>query len=118
MVFFEAPSRLSDTLVAMAEAFGEDRRAAVCRELTKLHEEVARGSLAELVAWASAGVRGEIVVVVEGAPVRAVSADDALAQVQRLVAGGMRLKDAAGEVSRETGLASRDLYRAAVAARG
>ncbi|MFL0566077.1 16S rRNA (cytidine(1402)-2'-O)-methyltransferase [Microbacterium sp. 179-I 1D1 NHS] len=117
MVFFEAPSRLADTLAAMGEAFGAERRAAVCRELTKLHEEVVRGPLRDLAEWAAQGVRGEIVVVVEGASVRAVSEDDAVAQVQALVASGIRLKDAAGEVSRETGLPSRDLYRAAVAAK-
>lgn len=117
MVFFEAPSRLADTLAAMAEAFGADRRAAVCRELTKLHEEVVRAPLGDLVAWARDGVRGEIVVVIAGAPVRAVSEEDAVAQVLRMVSGGIRLKDAAAEVARETGLPSRDLYRAAVAAR-
>jgi 16S rRNA (cytidine1402-2'-O)-methyltransferase len=117
MVFFEAPSRLADTLAAMAEAFGADRRAAVCRELTKLHEEVRRGALSELAAWAEGGVRGEIVVVVAGAPVRTVTEADAVAQVLLLVADGMRLKEAAAEVSAQTGLPSRDLYRAAVAAR-
>jgi 16S rRNA (cytidine1402-2'-O)-methyltransferase len=64
MVFFEAPSRLAETLDAMADAFGADRPAAVCRELTKLHEEVVRDGLGELAAWAAEGVRGEIVVVV------------------------------------------------------
>lgn len=67
MVFFEAPHRLDDTLAAMAEVFGGDRRAAVCRELTKTYEEVKRGPLAELAVWAAEGVRGEITVVVEGA---------------------------------------------------
>lgn len=67
MVFFEAPHRLDDTLAAMAEVFGGDRRAAVCRELTKTYEEVKRGPLAELAVWAADGVRGEITVVVEGA---------------------------------------------------
>ncbi|MFS0866969.1 16S rRNA (cytidine(1402)-2'-O)-methyltransferase [Microbacterium sp. 179-B 1A2 NHS] len=117
MVFFEAPSRLAETLAAMAEAFGADRRAAVCRELTKLHEEVVRAPLGELAAWAQDGVRGEIVVVVAGAPVRTVSEADAVAQILSMVASGIRLKDAAAEVSRETGLPSRDLYRSAVAAR-
>lgn len=117
MVFFEAPSRIADTLTAMAVAFGDDRAAAVCRELTKLHEEVKRGPLADLADWAAAGVRGEIVVVVAGAPVRAASPDDALAEVQSLVAGGMRLKDAAAEVAGLTGLRSRELYQAALAAR-
>lgn len=117
LVFFEAPSRIAEVLAAMADAFGTDRRAAVCRELTKLHEEVARGTLGELAAWAADGVRGEIVVVVEGAGSREVDPADALAQVQRLVADGIRLKDAAAEVSAVTGLSSRDLYQAALAAR-
>lgn len=64
-----------------------------------------------------AGVKGEIVVVVEGAAPVEVSGDDALAQVQALVAGGIRLKDAAAEVATATGLSSRDLYQAALAAR-
>ena len=117
MVFFEAPSRLAETLAAMAASFGDDRPAAVCRELTKLHEEVVRDGLGALAAWAEGGVRGEIVVVVGGAAARAVSEGDAVAQVLALVAGGMRLKDAAAEVSAQTGLGSRDLYQAALAAR-
>ncbi len=71
LVYFEAPHRIDDTLAAMAEAFGDERRAAVCRELTKTYEEVKRGSLAELAAWAADGVRGEITVVVEAPPRRA-----------------------------------------------
>lgn len=118
LVFFEAPTRLADTLDALAEAFGADRLAAVCRELTKLHEEVRRGPLAELAAWAADGVRGEIVVVVGGAPETAVSAADALDEVQRRVESGDRLKDAAREVAAATGLSSRELYAAALAARG
>lgn len=117
MVFFEAPSRIAETLAAMAGAFGADRPAAVCRELTKLHEEVVRGGLGELATWAEAGVRGEIVVVVGGAAAREVSEDDAVAQVQALVSGGTRLKDAAAEVAAATGLSSRDLYQAVLAAR-
>lgn len=118
MVFFEAPSRLGATLRAMADAFGPERPAAVCRELTKLHEEVVRGPLGDLAAWAAEGVRGEIVVVVGGAPAREVSADDGVAQVQALVASGIRLKDAAAEVAAQTGLSSRELYQAVLALRG
>ncbi|WP_067201501.1 16S rRNA (cytidine(1402)-2'-O)-methyltransferase [Microbacterium sp. XT11] len=117
MVFFESPARLASTLADMGEAFGDERRIAVCRELTKLYEEVRRGTASELAAWAADGVKGEIVVVVEGARRREASADDALAQVQELVASGMRLKDAAAEVAAHTGLSSRDLYQAALAAR-
>jgi len=118
MVFFDAPSRVASTLAAMAAEFGADRRAAVCRELTKLHEEVARGTLAELVAWAEDGVRGELVVVVAGAPARAVAFPDAVTQVLELVRDGMRLKEAAAEVSGLTGHSSRELYQAALAVRG
>lgn len=117
LVFFEAPSRIADVLSAMADVFGSDRRAAVCRELTKLHEQIVRGPLGELATWATAGVRGEIVVVVEGASPRASDPATALLQVQALVADGMRLKDAAAEVSAATGLSSRELYQAALAAR-
>lgn len=117
MVFFEAPSRLAATLGDMAVAFGADRPAAVCRELTKLHEEVVRGGAGELAAWAAEGVRGEIVVVVGGAPARAVSEEDAVAQVLALVADGLRLREAAAEVAGQTGRSSRDLYQAALAAR-
>ncbi len=117
MVFFEAPSRLAATLADMAGAFGDDRAGAVCRELTKLHEEVVRGGLAELAAWAGDGVRGEIVVVVAGAPAREVPEADAVAQVLALVADGIRLKDAAAEVAAQTGRSTRELYAAALAAR-
>ena len=118
MVFFEAPTRVAQTLADMAAAFGGERRAAVCRELTKLHEEVARGTLAQLTAWAEGGVRGELVVVVAGADRADVPLADALAQVQELVAAGARLKDAAAEVAAHTGRSSRELYQAALAARG
>lgn len=118
LIFFEAPSRLAQTLADMAEAFGGDRAAAVCRELTKLHEETVRGTLSELADWASGGVRGEIVVVVAGAPERAASTEDAVADVLRRVEAGERMKDAAREVAAASGLSSRDLYEAALAARG
>lgn len=117
MVFFDAPTRVAATLADMAAAFGADRRAAVCRELTKLHEEVARGTLADLVAWAEEGVRGELVIVVAGAEPRAATLDDGLAQVLARVAAGDRLKDAAAEVAQNTGLSRRDLYEAALDAR-
>ncbi len=117
LVFFESPSRLAASLEDMAGAFGAERRAAVCRELTKLHEEVRRGPLSALVAWAADGVRGEIVVVVEGAAAPEVSAEDALAQVMRLVETGVRLKDACAEVAALSGRSARELYQATLAAR-
>jgi 16S rRNA (cytidine1402-2'-O)-methyltransferase len=117
LVFFEAPSRIADTLSALAEEFGADRRAAVCRELTKLHEEVKRGSLAELAAWAATGVRGEIVLVVAGATETAASPQAALAEVLALVNSGERLKDATRSVADATGLSAKELYAGALAAK-
>jgi 16S rRNA (cytidine1402-2'-O)-methyltransferase len=117
MVFFEAPSRVAATLADMATAFGADRRAAVCRELTKLYEEVVRGTLAELADWASAGVRGEVVLVVAGSAPRETAFPDAVAQVLEVVGSGTRLKDAAAEVAAHTGHSSRELYQAALDAR-
>jgi 16S rRNA (cytidine1402-2'-O)-methyltransferase len=117
MIFFEAPHRLDATLAAMAEAFGPDRPAAVCRELTKTYEEVKRGGLAELAAWAGEGVKGEITVVVGGAPAPVSDPEQALAMVQQRVAAGERLKDVAAEVAGATGLSKKALYDAAVAAR-
>jgi 16S rRNA (cytidine1402-2'-O)-methyltransferase len=117
MVFFESPARLASSLVDMGAAFGDSRRIAVCRELTKFYEEVRRGTAAELASWASDGVKGEIVVVVEGAPHREASAEDALVQVQHLVASGVRLKEACAEVAAATGLSSRDLYQSVLALR-
>ena len=117
LVFFEGPSRLAASLEALADAFGADRRAAVCRELTKLHEEVRRGGLAELAEWAAQGVRGEICIVVGGAPEQQADAATALGRVLELAASGTRLKDAVALVAAESGLGKRDLYEAALAAR-
>jgi 16S rRNA (cytidine1402-2'-O)-methyltransferase len=117
MIFFEAPHRLEQTLTAMADAFGADRAAAVCRELTKTYEEVRRGPLPELAAWAAEGVRGEITVVVGGAPAKVGDPGDALAGIQQRVAAGERLKDVTKDVAARTGLSAKELYDAAVAAR-
>ena len=116
MVFFEAPHRLARTLTTMARVLGEDRPAAVCRELTKTHEEVRRGGLAELAAWAEEGVRGEITVVVAGSTGPVTSLEDALPGILDRVAAGERLKDVCGEVSAATGLSKKALYDAAVTA--
>lgn len=117
MVFFEAPHRLERALTAMAEAFGADRPAAVCRELTKTYEEVRRGPLAELAAWAADGVRGEITVVVAGATRPAVDLESRLDGIRARVASGERLKDVCAEVAAETGLSRKSLYDAVVASR-
>jgi 16S rRNA (cytidine1402-2'-O)-methyltransferase len=117
MVFFEAPHRIDAALRAMAQAWGGDRRAAVCRELTKTYEEVRRGGLAELAEWAAEGVRGEITVVVAGASPRASRVEDVLPGIQERVAAGERLKDVCADVAGTTGLSKKVLYDAAVTAR-
>lgn len=117
LVFFEAPSRIAESLGALAQEFGDARPAAVCRELTKLHEEVKRGSLRELADWARDGVRGEIVLVVAGAPEAAASPAAALAEVLARIGGGERMKDATRAVAEATGLSAKELYAAALAAR-
>ena len=114
MVFFEAPHRLADTLRAMVQTFGPDRRAAVCRELTKTYEEVRRGTLDELAAWADEGVRGEITVVVAGAPPQVPSLDEAVAGIRARVTAGERLKDVCADVGARTGLSKKALYDAVV----
>jgi 16S rRNA (cytidine1402-2'-O)-methyltransferase len=120
MVFFEAPHRLAATLADMATAFGADRPAAVCRELTKTYEEVVRDGLGALAAWAAAGeVRGEIAVVVAGAPAREVaSTAELVAEVLSRVDAGERLKEAVAEVAQVAGVPKRELYAAALTARG
>ncbi|WP_228941159.1 16S rRNA (cytidine(1402)-2'-O)-methyltransferase [Nocardioides sp. Leaf374] len=113
MVFFEAPHRTEAALAAMAQAWGEDRAGAVCRELTKTHEEVRRGPLGELVTWAAEGVRGEVTIVVSGAAVTmAVDNDPASlrAAVADLEAGGTRRKEAIVEVARMAGVPKREVY--------
>ena len=92
-VFFESPRRLAECLRDAVEELGGERRAAVCRELTKTHEEVVRGNLAELAEWAANGVLGEITVVLAGATPRS-DLDTLLAEVSGLTEGGMGVKDA------------------------
>jgi 16S rRNA (cytidine1402-2'-O)-methyltransferase len=115
MVFFESPNRLPAALADLATALGDSRRVVVCRELTKLHEEVRRGTAAELAAYFAEGARGEICIVVEGAAPATSDLPTGIAQVLALVAGGLRLKEAASEVAEQTGLSKRDLYEGALA---
>ncbi|MDU0348268.1 16S rRNA (cytidine(1402)-2'-O)-methyltransferase [Actinomyces sp. MRS3W] len=117
MVFLESPRRTHQTLQSMADAFGGDRPAALCRELTKTHEEVRRASLEELVTLTADGVLGEVVLVVAGAPARAVDLATAAEQALELAAGGMRLKAAAAQVAARVGARPNEVYRAALAAR-
>ena len=116
-VFFEAPHRLADCLADAVEVLGPSRRAAVCRELTKTYEEVKRGTLGELAAWAADGVRGEISVVLEGAAPIAHDPSSLVPVVNSRVEGGERLKDACAAVGQEFGVSKRDLYEAVLAAR-
>jgi 16S rRNA (cytidine1402-2'-O)-methyltransferase len=120
MVFFEAPHRIADALADLAVAFGADRAAAVCRELTKTYEEIRRGPLAELADWAAErGPRGEITVVVAGAPAAPAERppdEELRAAVARREADGDSRRDAITAVAREYGLRKRDVYALAHAA--
>ena len=118
MIFHEAPHKLRTTLEDLAAAFGEDRRIALCRELTKLHEETRRCTIGEAIAYYEENApKGEFVLVVAGCEKRqetAVTLEDAVAQVLALKAQGHRLKDAAKEVAEHTGLSKNELYAAAL----
>ncbi|HWU33357.1 MAG TPA: 16S rRNA (cytidine(1402)-2'-O)-methyltransferase [Marmoricola sp.] len=113
MVFFEAPHRTDAMLSALLETFGADRRGAICRELTKTYEEIKRGTLAELLAWAAEGVRGEVTVVVEGAAADRGHTDDPvelIARVQELEGEGVPRKQAIAEAARISGVPKRVVY--------
>jgi 16S rRNA (cytidine1402-2'-O)-methyltransferase len=123
MVFFESPRRLPATLTGLGDAFGADRAAVVCRELTKTHEEIIRGSLGELAGWAAAKeVLGEITVVVGGAPdprtvAGTIEPGEAAAEVAAAEAGGMTRSEAIAATAVKLGLRKREVYDAVVAAK-
>lgn len=118
MVFHEAPHKLRATLEDLRDAFGPDRKVALCRELTKLHEETRRTTLGEAADYYRENdPKGEYVLVVAGRPPRetaALTVEEAVEQVLRLVGQGARLKDAAREVAEHTGLSKNELYAAAL----
>ena len=114
MVFFESPNRLAASLTDLATVLGAARRVVVCRELTKFYEEVKRGTATELAEWAAAGVKGEIAIVVAGAEARVLDLTTGVAEVLALVESGIRLKEAAADVSAASGLGKRALYEAAL----
>ena len=123
-VYFESPHRLAATLADMSEAFGPQRGAAVCRELSKTYEEVVRGSLAELRAWAQEGVRGELTLVVAGAERTggapgdaAVDAAGLVARVVALEGAGVGRREALALVARSAGVPRRAVFDAVVAAK-
>ncbi|HXS62196.1 MAG TPA: 16S rRNA (cytidine(1402)-2'-O)-methyltransferase [Streptosporangiaceae bacterium] len=125
MVFFESPRRLGSTLKALADAFGQDRTAAVCRELTKTHEEIVRGSLGELTEWAQQEVLGEITVVVGGVPDRRSAArldpvevaDEAAEAVAAGEATGMTRAQAMAATAARLGMRKREVYEAVLQAK-
>ena len=119
VVFFESPRRTADLLADAVAVLGPDRRAAVCRELTKTHEQVVRGTLAELADWARSGdVLGEVTVVLAGAAPRTAPPVESLVDaVRERTDDGERLKDAVAAVAEVTGVPKRDLYNATLAAR-
>ena len=118
MVFFEAPHRLDALLLAMVDAFGPQRQAVICRELTKTHEEVLRGDLGTLWQWTQDHrVLGEITVVVAGATPRPPSLSELTVQVTDRTQEGQRLKDAVKEVAKLAGVSTRELYEECLQAR-
>jgi 16S rRNA (cytidine1402-2'-O)-methyltransferase len=121
LVFFEAPHRLAEALADVSTAFGPDRPAVVCRELTKTYEEVRRATLGDLAAWAAAGeVRGEITLVVAGAPAGPPGRpddEDLAAEVGDLEGSGVDRKEAIATVARRYALPKREVYDAVVRSR-
>lgn len=118
-VLFESPHRLAASLADMVEVLGPDRRAVVCREMTKTYEQVVRGTLAELAAWAEGNVLGEITLVLAGASdaVAEISAGDLVGLVSEREAAGLTRKEAMAAVATETGRPRREVYAAVVAAK-
>ncbi len=118
MVFFEAPHRITVTLEAMSAELGPQRRAVACRELTKTYEEIVRGTLVDLHAWAAHGVRGELTLVIAGwEPQRPGGASDYVAEVAAREAAGTLRKEAIAESAKHFGVPKREVYDAVVAAR-
>ena len=117
MIFYEAPHKLRETLEDLLQAFGPERQISLCRELTKLHEEILRLTLTEAAAYYKENEpRGEYVLVVAGAEAKTetVSLEDAVARTRDLIASGMRVKDAAKQAAEETGIPKNKLYAAVI----
>lgn len=114
--FFESPHRITETLSHAAEVLG-DRRAAVCRELSKTYEQVKRGTLPELAEWSKDGVRGEITVVIEGAGDIAADVDSLIDAAQQRVDSGERLKAVCADLAKIHGVSKNELYDAVISAR-
>ena len=121
MIFYEAPHKLTATLADLADAFGPERRISLCRELTKLHEEVRRTTLGEACQWYGENApKGEFVLVVEGAPEQApeeATLEDGLARALALQAEGASLRDAVRQAAKELSLPRSALYDLALRSR-
>lgn len=114
-VLYEAPHRLERTLSDLADACGDDRRVAVARELTKLYEQVWRGTLRDAVEWAREdSPRGEIVIVLDGAPAEEINDESLAASLDQLIEAGSSVRDAVDAVTRRTGAAKRRVYNLAL----
>ena len=110
-VLYESPKRIAATLGDLARVCGGERRAVVARELTKLHEEFVRGSLGELVEWSAAAPKGEIVLVLEGAPAAPTPDDETIVAALNLaLAQGLSSRDAASQVAADLGVSKRKTY--------
>lgn len=115
MVFFEAPHRLAETIAEMAEIFGHDRQAVICRELTKTHEEIVRGSLSELITWCTREILGEITLVVAGAtPIDNRDPQQWIALTQERIDLGISVRDAVADVAQELNVPKREIYDAVI----
>jgi 16S rRNA (cytidine1402-2'-O)-methyltransferase len=115
MVFFEAPHRLAETITEMAHIFGAERQAVICRELTKTHEEIIRGSLSELEIWCSGEILGEITVVVAGAsPIDNSDPEQWIALTQKRIDLGISVRDAVADVAAELNVPKREVYDAVI----
>lgn len=117
MIFFESPHRILESIQDAIQAFGQDRPAAISRELTKKFEETRRGSLGELEMWVATEPKGEIVFVVGGASVKTADIAVLIDQVNRLVESGHRLKEAVNEIAEANDFSKKQLYDAVLSAR-
>ena len=115
MVFFEAPHRLAETINEMAQVFGPDRQAVICRELTKTHEEIIRGSLDELETWCTSEILGEITLVVAGAqPIENSDPQQWITLTQERIDLGISVRDAVADVAAELNVPKREVYDAVI----
>ncbi len=117
MVFFEAPHRIEESLRDAVEVFGSERSASLSRELTKKFEQTIRGSLAELLTWAAGEPKGEMVLLIAGASSEATTVAELVAEVAKLTANGVRLKDAVAQIAGLHGASKSELYQASLDAR-